>query len=150
MTNLSVSSLSEIYTRTQIPVIPVNFNLTFFISRLRCFSFFVFFFDVFVFASLQHIFFFGLSIYKDKSTTISCGFEVFSCFFFQFYITYPKFTGTYVETYVRYRAIIKLWNIMFLINKQGHINDVLINIKLIIIIIIIIYGGHPNYGFEFK
>ena len=57
-----------------------------------------------------------------------------------------------METYVRYRAIIKLWNIMFLINKQGHINDVLINIKLIIIIIIIIiiYGGHPNYGFEFK
>ena len=52
-----------------------------------------------------------------------------------------------METYVRYRAIIKLWNIMFLINKQGHINDVLINIKLIIIII---YGGHPNYGFEFK
>ena len=53
-----------------------------------------------------------------------------------------------METYVRYRAIIKLWNIIFLINKQGHINDVLINIKLIIIIII--NGGHPNYGFEFK
>ena len=51
-----------------------------------------------------------------------------------------------METYVRYRAIIKLWNIIFLINKQGHINDVLINIKLIIII----YGSHSNYGFEFK
>lgn len=145
MTNDSVGSLSEIYTGTQIPVIPVNFNLAFFISRLRCSSFF-FVFYLFVFAALQHILFFGISIYKDKSTTIPCGFEIFSCFFFQFYITYPKFTGTYVETYVRYRAIIKLWNIIFLINKQGHINDVLINIKLIIII----YGSHSNYGFEFK
>ena len=40
---------------------------------------------------------------------------------------------------------------MFLMNKQGHINDALINIKsIIIIIIIIIYGGHSNYGFEIK
>ena len=86
---------------------------------------------------------------KTKALPSLVALKYFPVFFFQFYITYPKFTGTYVETYVRYRAIIKLWNIMFLINKQGHINDVLINIKLIIIIIIT-YGGHPNYGFEFK
>ena len=57
-----------------------------------------------------------------------------------------------MEICVRYRAIIKPSNIMFLMNKQGHINDALINIKsiIIIIIIIIIYGGHSNYGFEFK
>ena len=104
-------------------------------------------FTFFVFAALQHIFFFGISIFNDENTTISCGFEVFSRFFL-FYITYPKFTGTYVEICVRYRAIIKPSNIMFLMNKQGHINDALINIKSIIIIII--YGGHSNYGFEIK